>query len=130
DGISTIRYLTTVSSGFGASALLGDALAELGIARPLVVTDSGVRAAGIADEVVGALREPGRATWFDRTPPNPTEAAVLEATETFRAAERDGIVAIGGGSSIDLATALALAAAHPGPHARSRRLKGCGRRIA
>jgi len=115
DGISTIRYLTTVSFGFGASALLGDALAELGIARPLVVTDSGVRAAGIADEVVGALREPGRATWFDRTPPNPTEAAVLEATETFRAAECDGIVAIGGGSSIDLAKGVALVATHPGP---------------
>lgn len=115
DGISTIRYLTTVSFGFGASALLADVLAELEIARPFVVTDSGVRTAGIADRVVAGAGEPGRATWFDHTPPNPTEAAVLEATEAFRAAGCDGIVAIGGGSSIDLAKGVALLATHPGP---------------
>jgi 4-hydroxybutyrate dehydrogenase len=115
DGISTIRYLTTVSFGFGASALLAEVIEELGIARPLVVTDPGVRAAGIADGVVAEACEPGRAMWFDRTPPNPTEAAVLEATEAFRMAGCDGIVAIGGGSSIDLAKGVALLATHPGP---------------
>jgi 4-hydroxybutyrate dehydrogenase len=115
EGISTIRYLTTVSFGFGASALLGDALSELGIASPLVVTDPGVRSIGLADDVIAGACEPGRATWFDRTPPNPTEAAVLEATEAFRDAGCDGIVAIGGGSSIDLAKGVALLATHPGP---------------
>ena len=109
EGIATIRYLTTASFGFGASALLGDVLTELSIARPLVVTDPGVRA--IADGVVGATP----ATWFDRSPPNPTEAAVLEAVEVFRAAGCDGIVAIGGGSSIDLAKGVALLATHPEP---------------
>jgi alcohol dehydrogenase class IV len=113
DGVATIRYLTTVSFGFGSSALLGDVLAELGIARPFVVTDAGVRAAGIADRVLAA--SPREATWFDRTPPNPTEAAVAEATEAFAAVGCDGIVAIGGGSSIDLAKGVALAATHPGP---------------
>jgi len=54
-------------------------------------------------------------TWFDRTPPNPTEAAVLEATEMFRVAGCGGIVAIGGGSSIDLAKGVALIATHPAP---------------
>jgi len=39
DGISTIRYLTTVCFGFGASALLADLLAEVSIVRPFVVTD-------------------------------------------------------------------------------------------
>jgi hypothetical protein len=115
DGISTIRYLTTVSFGFGASALLGDVLGELEIARPLVVTDAGVRAAGIADGVIARACEPGRAAWFDRTPPNPTERAVLEAADVFRASGCDGIVAIGGGSSIDLAKGVALVATHPAP---------------
>jgi 4-hydroxybutyrate dehydrogenase len=115
DGIATISYLTTASFGFGASALLAEVLAELAIARPFVVTDPGVRAAGIAEEVVDAACEPGRVTWFDRSPPNPTEAAVLEATGAFRAARCDGIVAIGGGSSIDLAKGVALLATHPGP---------------
>jgi 4-hydroxybutyrate dehydrogenase len=115
DGISTIRYLTTVSFGFGASALLAEVIEELGFARPLVVTDPGVRAAGIADGVVAEACAPGWATWFDRTPPNPTEGAVLEATEAFRTAGCDGIVAIGGGSSIDLAKGVALRVTHPGP---------------
>jgi 4-hydroxybutyrate dehydrogenase len=115
EGISTIRYLTTVSFGFGAAALLGDVLAELGIARPLVVTDPGVRATVLADGVIDPACGPGVATWFDRAPSNPTEAAVLEATEAFRAGECDGIVVIGGGSSIDLAKGVALLATHPGP---------------
>jgi 4-hydroxybutyrate dehydrogenase len=115
DGIATIRYLTTASFGFGASGLLGEVLAELAIARPLVVTDPGVRATGIADKVAAAACEPSRTTWFDRSPPNPTEAAVLEATEAFRAGRCDGIVAIGGGSSIDLAKGVALLSTHPGP---------------
>jgi 4-hydroxybutyrate dehydrogenase len=115
EGITTIRYLTTVSFGFGASALLQEALDELAITRPLVVTDAGIRGVGIADGVVAGLGEPGGVTWFDRTPPNPTEAAVLEAAEAFRAAGCDGIVAIGGGSSIDLAKGVALCATHPGP---------------
>jgi 4-hydroxybutyrate dehydrogenase len=115
DGIVTIRYLTTASFGFGASALLGEVLAEHAIARPFVVTDPGVRATGIAGEVLAAACEPGRTTWFDRSPSNPTEAAVLEATEAFRAARCDGIVAIGGGSSIDLAKGVALLSTHQGP---------------
>src|SRR4051794_8498351 len=96
DDVATIRYLTTASFGYGASALLPDILRELAVAQPFVVTDAGVRAAGVADRVVAHLREPARASWFDRTPPNPTEAAVVEATDAFRAAGCDGIVAIGG----------------------------------
>ena len=115
DCIATIRYLTTTSFGFGASSLLEEVLGELGIARPLVVTDPGVRAAGVADGVVDRTGDVGPFTWFDRTPPNPTEEAVLEATEVFRAARCDGIVAIGGGSSIDLAKGVALMATHPAP---------------
>ena len=115
DGIATIRYLTTTFFGFGASSLLEKVLGELGIARPLVVTDPGVRAAGVADGVVDRTGDVGPFTWFDRTPPNPTEEAVLEATEVSRAAGCDGIVAIGGGSSIDLAKGVALMATHPAP---------------
>jgi 4-hydroxybutyrate dehydrogenase len=115
DGIATIRYLTTASFGFGVAELLGEVLVEHAIARPLVVTDPGVRATGIADDVTAAAGEPGHLTWFDRSPPNPTEAAVLEATEAFRAGRCDGVVAIGGGSSIDLAKGVALMATHPAP---------------
>jgi 4-hydroxybutyrate dehydrogenase len=116
DGIATIRYLTTVSFGFGAaSLLLREVFEELSIARPLVVTDQGVRALGIADEVIAPACDPEQAIWFDRSPPNPTEAAVLEAAEAFRAGGCDGILAIGGGSSLDLAKGVGLLATHDGP---------------
>jgi 4-hydroxybutyrate dehydrogenase len=129
DAIATISYLTTVSFGFGASGLLRQVLGERGVARPFVVTDPGVRAAGIADEVAAAAGPPSHTTWFDRSPPNPTEAAVLAATEAFRAARCDGIVAIGGGSSIDLAKGVALLATHPGPLIDYAAVKGGSERI-
>jgi 4-hydroxybutyrate dehydrogenase len=115
DGIATIRYLTTVSFGFGASQLLPEALAELQIERPLVVTDPGVRAAGLVDRVIEPVSRERPPTWFDQTPANPTEAAVVEAVSAYQAGGCDGIVAIGGGSSIDLAKGVALMATHPGP---------------
>lgn len=114
DGIATIRYLTTASFGFGASDLLAEALAELGVTRPLVVTDPGVRATGIADQVVERGSAGAQPAWFDQTPANPTESAVLDAVEVYRAAGCDGVVAIGGGSSIDLAKGVALLATHAG----------------
>jgi alcohol dehydrogenase class IV len=114
DEIATILYLTTSRFGFGASALLPDELRALGVERPLIVTDPGVRVAGVADRVVSHLADASGATWFDRTPPNPTEAAVVAATETFRDGRCDGIVAIGGGSSIDLAKGVSILATHPG----------------
>ena len=48
-------------------------------------------------------------------PPNPTEAAVLAGVKAYRAGRCDGIVAIGGGSPIDLAKGVALLATHPPP---------------
>src|SRR4051794_35555348 len=129
DGIATIRYLTTASFGFGASQLIGEALAECGIRRPLIVTDPGVRATGIADEVVSALPASQEMTWFDRSPPNPTEAAVREATEAFRAGGCDGIVTIGGGSSIDLGKGIALLATHEAPLLRYAAVNGGVERI-
>jgi hypothetical protein len=52
---------------------------------------------------------------FDRTPSNPTEAAVREAVAVFHHERCDGLIAVGGGSSIDLAKGVAIAAAHDGP---------------
>lgn len=115
EGIATIRYLTTASFGFGASRLVADVLAELRVERPLVVTDPGVRATGLADRVIEPVSGTTAPTWFDQTPANPTEAAVVEAVEVYRSAGCDGLVAIGGGSSIDLAKGVALLATHPGP---------------
>lgn len=126
--MATIQYLTTVQFDHGAVKLAGAECRRLGITRPLVVTDAGVRAAGLLARLEGHL-EGFPVTVFDGTPPNPTEAAVLAAVECYRAAGADGLVAIGGGSSIDLAKAVALLATHPQPLAQYAAVEGGVARI-
>jgi alcohol dehydrogenase class IV len=112
--MSLILYLTQIQIEPGAVRLLADECARTGITRPLVVTDAGVRAAGVLQPALDALRDLPVAV-FDQTPSNPTEAAVRAAVEVYRREGCDGLVAVGGGSSIDLAKGVAIAATHPGP---------------
>jgi alcohol dehydrogenase class IV len=111
--VSTISYLTTVKFGYGALATLPDGMVGLKIERPLIVTDLGVRRAGLADRVIAQCGD-RNASVFDAVPSNPTEAAAKAACAQFHADGCDGIVAIGGGSPIDLAKACALLATHDG----------------
>jgi alcohol dehydrogenase class IV len=111
--MSLINYLTKIQFDFGALKLLPDELHVLGVSRPLVVTDKGLVAAGIAARVTADL--PSATPIFDGTPPNPTEEAVEAALAVYRDADCDGIVAAGGGSSIDLGKGVALMATHDGP---------------
>ncbi|WP_423067038.1 iron-containing alcohol dehydrogenase [Devosia sp. CN2-171] len=111
--MARINYLTGIEFGAGAIATLADALRELEITRPLLVADKGVQAAGLLARAMAHL-PPDLPVFLD-TPPNPTEGAVLAALELYRAEECDGIIALGGGSPIDLAKGVALLATHPGP---------------
>ncbi|MDQ0394582.1 iron-containing alcohol dehydrogenase [Labrys monachus] len=112
--MAIINYITTVQFGFGSLALLRGECERLGITRALVVTDRGVRAAGLVDRVLAVMGDFAAAV-FEDTPSNPTEAAVRAGLEAYRAAGCNGIVAFGGGSPIDLAKGVALAATHDGP---------------
>ena len=111
--MSRILYLTTIDFEVGALKTLPDALSELGVARPLLVSDRGIADSGILDRAA-SLTPANSATFLD-VPPNPTEAAVLAGVDAYRAGGCDGIVAIGGGSPIDLAKGVALLATHPPP---------------
>jgi 4-hydroxybutyrate dehydrogenase len=112
--MAQINYITQVQIDFGVLALLPQECARAGIGKPLLVTDAGVRAAGLLDRAVAALAGLPHAV-FDATPSNPTEAAVRLAVTTYLQNGCDGLVAIGGGSSIDLAKGVAIAATHEGP---------------
>lgn len=112
--MATILYLTQIQFEHGAIRLLADECARVGIQRPLVVTDAGVRAAGVLQPALDALADLP-VTVFDQTPPNPTEASVRAALVAWEAGRCDGLVAVGGGSSIDLAKGLAIMATHEGP---------------
>ena len=109
-----IYYVTQVQFEFGAIKLLKQECERVGITRPLIVTDPGVKAAGILQKALDAL--PGMTvTVFDQTPSNPTEAAVRAAAGLYKSSGCDGLIAVGGGSAIDCAKGVAIAATHEGP---------------
>jgi alcohol dehydrogenase class IV len=112
--MAQINYITQVQIDFGVLALLPQECARAGMRKPMLVTDAGVRAAGLLDRAVAALEGLPHAV-FDATPSNPTEAAVRLAVATYLQNGCDGLVAVGGGSSIDLAKGVAIAATHDGP---------------
>jgi 4-hydroxybutyrate dehydrogenase len=112
--MAQINYITQVQIDFGVLALLPQECTRAGMKKPLLVTDAGVRAAGLLDRAVDALAGLPHAV-FDATPSNPNEGAVRHAVTVYLQSGCDGLVAIGGGSSIDLAKGVAIAATHEGP---------------
>lgn len=105
----TISYLCNVQYGPGSREDLPELLAQLNITRPLLVTDEGVLAAGLPDQLPGSP-----AAVFSGIPSNPDEASVLAGLEMYRGHDCDGIVALGGGSPIDCAKCISLLASHDG----------------
>lgn len=121
--MALIQYLTRIQFDFGVLASLAEELQGLGVQRPLLVTDRGVRAAGLVEQVLATLPVPPPAI-FDATPANPTEMAILEALDLYLAHGCDGLIALGGGSSMDLAKGVKLLATHPQPLAQYAMVEG------
>jgi alcohol dehydrogenase class IV len=113
--MALIKYLTDIQIDFGARSLLPAECERVGIKKPLLVTDAGVRAAGVLQMLLDALPADQRGAVYDGTPGNPNEAAVRAAVAVFDRHGCDGLIAVGGGSSIDCAKGVAIAARHPGP---------------
>ncbi|RID99142.1 iron-containing alcohol dehydrogenase [Simplicispira hankyongi] len=127
--MSLIYYLTQIQFEHGAVRLLRQECERVGIQRPLVVTDPGVKAAGVLQTALDALGDLPVSV-FDQTPSNPTEAAVRAAVAVYRAGNCDGLVAVGGGSAIDCAKGIAIAATHEGPLTHYATIEGGSPRIS
>ncbi len=109
-----MNYLNQCIFDHGAIGQLGKTLKAQGVTRPFVVTDQGIKAAGLLDTVLGALgMDPAHI--FDETVPNPTETQAAQAASLYKESGADGIVALGGGSSMDNAKMIGLLASHDGP---------------
>jgi len=120
--VGIISYLTTAEFGPGSLAKLAESLTGLGIRRPLLVSDRGLAATPLVERV-RALCPEGTPVFLD-VPTNPTEEAALAALALYKAEGCDGLVALGGGSPIDLAKAVGLLATHPAPLARYAAIDG------
>ena len=127
--MALINYITQVQIDFGVLALLAQECARAGIRKPLVVSDAGVRAAGLLDRALAALSGLPHAV-FDATPSNPNEAAVRLAARVYVENGCDGLAAVGGGSSIDLAKGVAIVATHEGPLKTYATIEGGSPRIS
>jgi len=108
-----INFVTPCIFDHGAITKLGRTMAGLKITRPFVVTDPGIKQVGLLDKVIAQI--PGEYEVFAETEPNPTERQVMDVTAQYKDSGCDGIVALGGGSSMDLAKAVGLMASHEGP---------------
>jgi 4-hydroxybutyrate dehydrogenase len=127
--MALLTYLTTTHFDHGAIKMLAPELKRLGVSRPLFVTDRGVRAAGLLDRVLAGLADATGVPVYDGTPGNPTERATLDALALYRAQACDGVVCLGGGSSMDLGKSVALLAVSGEPLARFDPLQGGAKHI-
>ncbi|WP_427912160.1 iron-containing alcohol dehydrogenase [Ramlibacter sp. MMS24-I3-19] len=123
-----INYVTQIQFDFGAVRQLKAECDRVGITRPLIVTDQGVKAAGVLQKAIDALQGLPHAI-FDQTPSNPTEAAVRAAVKIYKEQGCDGLIAVGGGSAIDCAKGVAIAATHDGPLTHYATIEGGSPRI-
>ncbi|MEW5977350.1 MAG: iron-containing alcohol dehydrogenase [Acidobacteriota bacterium] len=104
------HYLTDIHFGAGVVSRVPDILRDLQVSRPLVVSDPSMEELNLLDRL--GISSPVR---FSQVETNPTEASAGAGLEVFREAGCDGVVAMGGGASIDLAKCICLLAGHEPP---------------
>tara|TARA_B100001094_G_scaffold329181_1_gene391359 strand:- start:11333 stop:12463 length:1131 start_codon:yes stop_codon:yes gene_type:complete len=98
----------------GAIEKISEVLKIHGIKNPLICTDPGLSSIGMTDKIRNLLSNELSPSFYEETPANPTEKAVNEALDLYKTNDCDGVVGFGGGSSMDLAKAVALMANHEG----------------
>lgn len=109
-----MNFLTQCVFDAGALKQLAALAKGKGITRPFIVTDAGIKASGILAKVEDALGV-APAGVFAETVSNPTETQTKIAAKLYKESGADGIIAVGGGSSMDHAKAIGLMASHSEP---------------
>ncbi len=109
------NYPTSIRFGAGRIAELPNACRELGMTHPLLVTDRGLAKMSIVKDAIDINVNAGLPTGlFSEVQGNPTGENVYAGIEAVKSGEYDGIIAFGGGSALDVAKAIALAAYQDG----------------
>ena len=113
--LRTYQSPTRLVQRLGAIQELGSEASQLGMRRPLLVTDAGVKAAGLLEVALDSLRKSDvEPVVFDKVRANPPVELVDAGAAEYRKQGCDGLVAIGGGSSMDTAKGIGVVAVHDG----------------
>ena len=116
DPIGNWSFPAPIRFGAGRISELPRACLELGIRRPLLVTDPGLAALPMVSDAVASCTQAGLAcAVFSEVRPNPVEANVHEGVRALRDGDHDGIIAFGGGSALDTGKAIGFMAAQSRP---------------
>ena len=109
-------YPTAIRFGNGRIAEIGEACAQAGITKPLLVTDRGLRDLPITAKTLDLMDAAGlgRAIFAD-VDPNPNEINLEAGLKVFRDGGHDGVIAFGGGSGLDLGKMVAFMAGQTRP---------------
>jgi alcohol dehydrogenase class IV len=105
----------TIVTGAGCANEVGKQAKSLGGSRALLVTDKGIRAIGLVDQVLRSMETSGLSVEaFDDVPREPEMSFVESGLEVFKKSQCDVVVALGGGSPMDVAKAVAVLATSGG----------------
>lgn len=103
-----------IALGWGAYQTIGNECKAAGMKKALIVT-SGLKGSGIIEEIKGVINYAGVSTEiYDKITSNPKDWQIMEAYKVFKDGECDGVVAVGGGSSIDTGKGVRVIAANGG----------------
>ncbi len=110
------NYPTSVRFGPGRIAELSAVCKELGMRRPLLVTDPGLRKLPMIEAALASLHDAGLGnTMFSDVQANPVGKNVDDGIASYKAGKCDGVIAFGGGSALDVGKAIALMAGQTRP---------------
>ena len=114
-----ISFPRNTRVGGGAINDIAGVIDELGLQRPVLVTDAYLTKTGAAERVMTLLRDAGKTPLlFDRTVPDPTTDSLEDGVEALHSHQADCVIGFGGGSPMDSAKALAVLASQGGPMRR------------
>lgn len=114
--VTQMSWPTTIALGPGALERLPALVARFGMKHPLIVTDQGVVKAGVAQKIFEVLRKADISyEVFDQVQPNPTDKDAADGLAAYKKGGCGGIIALGGGSSLDAAKLVQLLTTHPPP---------------
>ncbi len=102
-------YPTAIKFGVGRISELAGACKDLGIKRPLLVTDKGLANLPITERALDILEADGLGRGlFSDVDPNPSELNLAAGVDAYKEGGHDGVIAFGGGSGLDLGKMVAF----------------------